>query len=70
MISGKLPFEDESGEEVMRRHIYEPINLNSLGAFSPQVRKLLFGMTEKKQHDRLTATEVKEEIKTILRSKK
>ncbi|BBM83861.1 serine/threonine protein kinase [Candidatus Uabimicrobium amorphum] len=70
MISGKLPFEGDSGEEVMRRHIYEPINLNALGSFSPEVRKLLFGMTEKKQQDRLTATKVKEEIKTILRKRK
>ncbi|WP_372368221.1 serine/threonine protein kinase [Candidatus Uabimicrobium sp. HlEnr_7] len=70
MISGKLPFEGEDATEVMRRHIYEPINLNALGNFSPEVRKLLFNMTEKKQEDRLTATRLKEQIKIILRKRK
>ena len=69
MISGKLPFEGENAQEIMKRHIYEPINLNQLGSFSPPVRKLLFHMTEKKQEDRLTATMLKEQIKKILRKK-
>lgn len=68
MISGKLPFEGDEPREIMKRHIYEPINLNKLGSFSPAMRKLLFNMTEKKQKDRLTATVLKEEIKKILRT--
>lgn len=52
MITGRLPFEGGSPMEIMRRQIYEPIDLGAFGNISSTASLLLSLMVAKKRKER------------------
>lgn len=58
MITGRLPFEDDSPMEVMRRQVQEPIDLSSFKIISSTASLLLSLMVAKKLKERPMASKL------------
>ena len=66
MITGKLPFEGKDAHEIMRQHIYEPIQLEKYSNISSTGRLLLRLMVAKDREDRVMASRLVPMLEKLL----